>query len=47
MENGAAAAAATTTSQPPQLPTPIQTQVCSSPAGPSGHQRHLAIAAGE
>ena len=40
MEAGAVAAA-------PSLPTPIQTQVCSSPAGPSGHQRHLAVAAGE
>lgn len=43
MESGAAAA----TALAPSLPTPIQTQVCSSPAGPSGHQRHLAVAAGE
>lgn len=47
METGAAVASAATQASPPTLPTPIQTQVCSSPAGPSGHQRHLAIAAGK
>jgi hypothetical protein len=47
METGAAVASAAAQASPPTLPTPIQTQVCSSPAGPSGHQRHLAVAAGE